>query len=316
MRLVTMDPAEYKNAYQLMKARRNELFARTYQNNQKLVIQAKKVHAQAIKFLENISAQDLNAIKIFLAKENKGVSEVEKTRTMIVFDATCSMGQFLQKLIFTIGTTIESTASVAKDHGISEDVSQIQLVVYRNYNCTEDQLLEFSIWETKSSILRAFLDTIKVAGGLGNEAIEVALSLANQQSENEKISQIILIGDAPANSADEVTSKRKSKHGEKYWKTTKFAKKTTYIDEVQKLKEKKIPVHSFYINESAKSNFTEISDLTGGKCAPLDIYSEAGATTLTNSITETLLRQIGRENGKGDELAEAFRSRAVQSFSE
>jgi len=315
VRLVTFDSVKYNNEYELLDARRNELFARTYKNNEKFVVQAKAIHEQAIKFLQDIAARDLDAIRLFLKKENKGASEMSKSRTMVAIDATFSMDQLLQKTKTTLETTFGNITSTLNDYNIPEDCFQVQLVVYRNYDREEDKLLQFSTWETKPSALRDWLENIKAEGGWGNEAIEVALSHANKQNEKEKISQIILIGDAPANSPDDVAEKRED-YGEDYWETTKFAFKTNYINEVKALKENKIPVHSFYIHEKAKHNFTEISNATGGKCASLDIYSDAGATALTNSITEVLLRQIGKENGKGDELAEAFRNKFMQSFTE
>ena len=72
-------------------------------------------------------------------------------------------------------------------------------------------------WNTKASNLRAFMDTISPEGGWDNEAIEVGLWHAVNESEmQDSISQVILIGDAPANSQDEVTQKRAS-FGENYW---------------------------------------------------------------------------------------------------
>ena len=315
VRLVTLDSVEYKNEYELMNARRNELFAQTYKNNEKCVIEAKEMHIEAMKFLEDISLRDLNAIQLFLIQENKGVSEVKKSRTILATDGTISMDSLHQNTKTTIKKTCSNIAPILKDYGIPEDCFQLQFVVYRNYNSKEDKLLEFSSWETKPNALTPFLESIAVEGGWGNEAIEVALSYANQQHEKEPISQIILIGDAPANSKRDVEVKR-DRFGESYWSTTKFAAKTTYKEEVAKLKQNGIPVHSFYMKESTKENFTEISNATGGKCAPLDIYSDAGATALTNLVTEVLLKQIGEQNGRGDELVEAFRNKVLQSFCE
>jgi hypothetical protein len=51
-----------------------------------------------------------------------------------------------------------------------------------------------------------------------------------------------------------------------------------------------IPVHCFYVEERAKTNFEEISGKTKGRCEYLDINSDAGATLLTDVVTKEILR--------------------------
>jgi hypothetical protein len=53
------------------------------------------------------------------------------------------------------------------------------LAIYRNYNVREELLLENSGWETKSNNLKLFMDKVKVAGGLGEEAVEIGFLFAN-----------------------------------------------------------------------------------------------------------------------------------------
>lgn len=57
---------------------------------------------------------------------------------------------------------------------------EIQIVCYRNYDSSPDEILEISQWETKVEELDKFLDTIHVSGGWGAEAIEIALTHANE----------------------------------------------------------------------------------------------------------------------------------------
>jgi hypothetical protein len=141
------------------------------------------------------------------------------------------------------------------------------------------------------------MNTIGPEGGAGNEAIEIGLWHAVTETEMpDSISQVILIGDAPANSQNEVTQKRAS-FGENYWKGTRFAQPTYYATELKKLKDKKIPIHTFYLTPSAKTNFEEIARETSGRCEALNIHSAQGAESLTNFVTEEVLRKTAGDQG-------------------
>jgi hypothetical protein len=151
-------------------------------------------------------------------------------------------------------------------------------------------------------------------GGDYEEAIEIGLWHANQENEKEEISQVILIGDAPAKAVDQIKEYRKSYGGEEYWKNSKFKQMTFYKDELQKLKNNNIPVHAFYLDNGARSNFEEIARETGGKCESLNINSSMGSDILTNVVTEQILNSIGQARGKGDELVNAYRSKFSKSY--
>jgi hypothetical protein len=144
-----------------------------------------------------------------------------------------------------------------------------------------------------------FLKSIHVEGGWNNEAIEIGLFLANQEID---ISQIVLIGDSPANTKEEVSLKRE--HHSIIWKNSVlFREPTYYMDELVKLKAKNIKVHSFYVDESARSNFGEIANFTSGKCEALDIQSNKGSEDLLNLINIEILDNIG-----GQSLVNAYKT--------
>ncbi len=113
--------------------------------------------------------------------------------------------------------------------------------------------------------------------------------------------KVILIGDAPANSRDEVVSKRKPK--ESIWAMSVFKDIHDYSDELNKLA-KSVKVHAFYVDEFAKANFCEIASKTGGRSAYLDIHTSKGADLLINLVTEEVLNDIG-----GSVLVQAYRSK-------
>ena len=200
----------------------------------------------------------------------------------------------------------ERVKKILVDAKLSEDSFQMQFAVYRNYSNDENTLLQNSIWETKPNNLRAFMEKIGPDGGQGREAIEVGLWHAYNEHQKENISQVILIGDAPANTIDEVTSNRISR-GEAYWSKTKFANKIFWEQEANKLKSSNVPVHAFYVADYAKENFTAIATRTQGRCEFLDVNSPAGADLLTNLVSEVVLNNIGQQNGKGDDLVKAYR---------
>jgi hypothetical protein len=70
-------------------------------------------------------------------------------------------------------------------------------MVYRNYNSPFEEIIEGTTFETTPVNLKRFLDKVQPKGGWGNEALEVLFQCLNKE---EKIDQVILIGDAAPNS--------------------------------------------------------------------------------------------------------------------
>jgi len=144
--------------------------------------------------------------------------------------------------------------------------------------------------------LRSFLnDKLKNDGGQGNEAIEIGLQYANNEilkQEDIPLSLIIIIGDAPPNTPQEVESKRREAAKEEgnmnYWlETEDYKVPTHWSTEIKKLEDSeidKVPVYSFYVlnekvtkvEEAKAALHTEFSKLAvnGGKCSFLDIHNQ------------------------------------------
>lgn len=303
--------------YKTLDVKRNEFFAMTYSTIGDDVDKCRIVHNQSNKFILALygymgSSEDLKVIQGFLNKVNfSNVDEgIVTSRTICLMDATGSMSNLLLKTKTTVAEMFELASKFLEDKGIPVSL-QMQFAVYRNYSNKEEELLQVSSWETKAENLRAFMNRISVSGGLGNEAIEVGLWHAVQESEKpEGISQVILIGDMPANTEKEVLDRRKAYHGgEAYWNTTKFNTLTHYTREVQKLQNKEIPVHTFFVHSCAESNFREIATRTGGSCSPLDVNSVNGAKLLVDAVTTEVIKNVGNSTnpGQGEILAKEFR---------
>jgi len=288
-------------------------FKEQYATNTKAIESAKKAHDLAQQFVENLHKGDIAAVKSFLGEQNKGATNTF-SRTICLMDATGSMSHLLHKAKNTVGTMFERATDILKDNGIA-DCFQIQFAVYRDYDCKVDGILQVSPWETKPDNLRAFMEKISAHGGDDyEEAIEIGLWHANEEAEQEAVSQVILIGDAPAKLQEQINAYRIKYGGESYWSKTKFKSPTFYAVELQKLKEKKVLVHAFFVAKGAETNFREIASQTGGRCQELDINSSNGAQMLTDLVTEEVLRNIGNRKGKGNELVEAYTRKYGKSY--
>jgi hypothetical protein len=85
--------------------------------------------------------------------------------------------------------------------------------------------------------------------------MEIGLYHANKEIKNDKgipLSMIIIIGDAPPNTLEEVEYKRNAKvgyiFGRNYWKDTENYKEPTYWEkELKQIEEAKVQVNSFYL---------------------------------------------------------------------
>lgn len=298
----------YKSVYHLLDDKRTDLFKTQYQANMTFVQQAKQRHDATKSFLLQLNAADINSVRAFLVKENKGANIVaEPSRTVCLMDATGSMTHLLHNCKNTVAIMFQRAIQILKENNISEDSFQIQFVFYRNYNSKEDKILQNSSWETKADNLRVFMNSINVEGGMGNEAIEIGLWHANKENERDHITQVILIGDAPPNTIDEVKQKR-THLGEAYWQKTRFAQNTYYEDELAKLISANVPVHAFFVANYAESVFRQIANRAKGRCELLDINYPSGADMLTNLVTEVILKSIRPD------LVDEYRKTFVKSY--
>ncbi len=115
-------------------------------------------------------------------------------------------------------------------------------------------------------------------------------------NREEKIDQVILIGDAAPNTDSEVVTKR-SRRGEQYWSGKGFPL-TNFENELDKFKKtKNCPVHCFYLG--AQHAFEKISSQTGGKCSPFNLNSPRAADDLTDFVVMNILELIEKNIGQG-----------------
>ncbi|RNA15559.1 helicase carboxy-terminal domain [Brachionus plicatilis] len=234
-----------------------------------------------------------------------------RSKTMVLMDATGSMGHLLNQVKYTICTMFDRAIDILTEYGFSSDSFEIQLAVYRDYDSLKN-VLQTNEWERKPLNLRNFMNNIKANGGADYaEAIEIELWHVNQEIKRFKsgdgVSQVILIGDAPAKSIDSVKEYRKRFGGENFWSKTKFKVPTFYIDELNLLKESEVPVHAFFVENGPEECFSEIARITGGQTGFLDVNSSDGSDKLIDLITPLILGNIETINGNpGNQLSNIF----------
>jgi len=212
-------------------------------------------------------------------------------KTLCCIDATGSMGNLLTQTKQTVDKMFRGAKNYLKNNGYDHESFQMQFCIYRNYDFKEDKVLMLSGWESKPDNLKTFLDSVHAECGWGtNEAVELGLEIASKEAySKDGLCQVILIGDAGANTREEVAYKRSS-NGENYWKTTKMPYPTCWEDEVPKLSSKQVPVFSFYLNNYAKDTFIQISNQTGGKAESLNVNASDAADNLTKVVSSYIVR--------------------------
>ncbi|CAF1187714.1 unnamed protein product [Rotaria sp. Silwood1] len=276
--------------------------------------QCRHDHQESIRFMNALSKGETSIVKSFLTEQNRGADiPLGVSRTILLMDATGSMSNLLSAAKDTVCTMFKRASDILNDEKLSSDAFQMQFVVYRDYDCKADGVLQSSSWETNPTKLRSFMTNIRAYGGGDyEEAIEIGLWHAVQQSaEPDGIAQVILIGDAPAKSSAAIDRDRKATGGESYWNKTNFRNPTHYTSELRKLKDKNIPVHAFYLHDGAKVNFEQIAHETGGNCKFLEINSPEGADLLTDFVTQEILRKAAGNHG--DAAVEVYKAKYVKT---
>ena len=102
------------------------------------------------------------------------------------------------------------------------------------------------------------------------------------------LGQVLLIGDAPPNTPDEVLRKRDDHGGAAYWAAAPFAAAVSAAAEAEALRARGVPVHAFYVRrgEDVQREFEGLSRATGGGAGFLDIDSAEGARLLTDTVAQ------------------------------
>jgi hypothetical protein len=130
--------------YKYLDEKRNKFFNLQYAENTKYVENIKEKHNLTSQFIENIFKGEINLVKDFILKENKGSETESESKTLILMDATGSMSLLLDQTKKTLETMFQRVSDVLKENNFSSNSFQIKIAVFRNYNSSQDTILEVS----------------------------------------------------------------------------------------------------------------------------------------------------------------------------
>jgi len=318
------------DAFEVLNAARQNFFTKDFEKSGDSKGSDDYYHNQAMDFRQALAlavqspkpaerAGSLEKVKQFLQKMNGSslpppvIRPIK--RTLVLLDATGSMGSSIDACKKKIEEVI------ARAHQILEKAEldacfELQFASFRNYDQDPPQLLSCSNWEKNPTNLKSFISHVRAFGGTHEEeAIEVALQYANLEHSRNPISQVILIGDAPSNTKDQVAGGRSGRsRGCKLspltWKGTSMADQTFWEDECVKLRANGIPVHAFHVNKrpNVVENFKQISQKAGedGVCQFLDIASDQGANFLCDLLSRRILDSLGEGEEEKKKLASIY----------
>ncbi|KAL4496497.1 hypothetical protein ABPG72_014727 [Tetrahymena utriculariae] len=266
-------------------------------------------HKQSETFLTLLKNSKQAEVKKYLLQLNLGSKESQISKTLIALDATGSMSGLITQAKNTIQTTFEQARDILQEKGYDPQCFLVMISFFRSYSSKWDGIFQTTAWENNADKLRSFLQTVEATGGTDpGEAVEVGLWWANKQNDESPINQVIVLGDQPANLENEAQYHR-DKFGQSYWDTTPLKGVSYYVPECNKLKIQNVPVHTFYLNNRAKNIYEDISNITGGQSAWLDIKSDRSAKILTQVLVEQILIDIGKEDGRSEELVMAYKAK-------
>ena len=317
IRAADADKMTSKNEiYDTLNSKRNTLFEAAYITSLEGASSIKEDDMKSNGFLQHLWNGDMAAANSFLLGINaKTLTSASTTsRTLVLMDATGSMSNLLGKAKNTVKQMFTRTYNCLKEKGDTTGV-QMQFACYRNYNGGPEQLLEHSPWASEPDRLYTFMDSVGATGGSyidGYEAVEIGLWHANEEADrlrasddgegDDGLTQVILIGDMPPNTVEDVERLRESHRRKGHsWATTKYKHPTHEAEQIERLKAQHtndgtpIPVHAFYVDDDARSSFTRIAEATGGECQHLEVDTDRGAADLTRAVAKNILVGIGGE---------------------
>jgi len=309
-----VDDARSQNQmFSVMQAKRNAKFVQQYASRGIFVDNARLEHRRAVEFLQHLRQGDVAAVSRFLLHHNLGTF-ASTSRTIVLMDATYSMSDLLEQTKLTVQDLFHRAEIVLEEAGLDPKCFELQCAVYRNYNA--EHVIQASSWENKAANLRDWINRIRVDGGMGPEAVECGLWHCNQEAEQRDIAQVILIGDAPPQSAAIVNKLRRTcaprgTSPDTYWLPL-VGPVTDWRCALDKLISKNIRVHTLPIGSYPATEFAEIAQLAGGRSEPLDISTPERAQALTDILTESVLHNAG--GARGNELVQAYRAKFARSY--
>ena len=285
--------------YKVLDEKRKILNKKEYDDFTKIANYNNDTHKNSVKFIKEACTKknkfSENELASYLMDWNKTFDNIASgnCRTMIVFDATGSMGSLFSKLIILLYEVFKRVEKILKDGGKQSLGSLIKIGIYRNYGISVNDIYECSNFSSDPVELNAYISSKTVKGGLGNECVECALQNVNFTHTQTSIDQVVLIGDADANTVEEARDRRGN--NESIYKGSLIENPTNYKKELEVLKKNKIIVNSFCMKSYILPTFKEISDQTGGSCNLLNVENDKDIDLMVNVVSKEILKKLGGE---------------------
>jgi len=284
-----------------------------FKNNLDIIEKVNERHLDSMNLIENIKKVNKEEIKNHILKFNKGVNlSPFVARTKIYIDATSSMEILIEKLKLVIIIIFKKLTEILRNNHIRENSFSVQIILFRNYDVSKEEILVPSGWEMKFDNLTKFLNESQCKGGWEKEAIELCLNDAVKESK--KLTNIIIFSDSASNNKKLTFLKRSSlqdtytqngMNPSEYWNNTEFKNVLDVDEELEKFKEKKIPIYGFYVlNENkqlkdkldAEAFFRKITNKTNGIFEKVNLEQENEADRLAKLISEPIIKAIGEHH--------------------
>lgn len=291
------------NLYDGLNEVRVNKFVKTYEGLDKKMDEAREVlHKPSMELweqLHNIHSDDdrKNAIRLLRALNKVPVTKARGSKTLVLIDATGSMSGTIDGVKACVTDVMTNFDKALNENGLDKGSVSVQLAVYRNYLDGVDKLFSHSKWSSDPSDLLGWISGIHADGGCnsdGHEAVEVGLCHALRE---DGVTQVVIMGDVPPNLPHTIASKVAQNdlehiHSSQFYHP--FQSADTYI---QRLAEKKIPVHCFYVAHYAESSFRKMANDTKGTSGFLNVRDrETASKSLFTLFGNTVMTDVAGDD--------------------
>jgi len=300
---------KYTNEYEMMIEKRNEYNETIFKNKIESLEQAIYIHQESKNLIDFIKEKNQKEIESLILKFNQAKNlKGSIVRTKIYLDAT--MINLIEKFKSILIDIFNNISESLKKLNIEESTFSIEIVLFSNYTCSKEKIMISSGWQTNSDCLIKFLKENESIKKTGYKAIELCLFDASK--EIEKLTNIFICSDSAGFSKSQVIATRENYdesfhlrglNPKDYWNKSEFSKVVDYMEELEKLKKKKIPIFAFYIDDVKKEEklkneaemyFKTLKQETDGEYEILNFERDNEYERLTKLISKPILRAIAQ----------------------
>jgi flagellin-specific chaperone FliS len=306
-----------KRLYEYINQQRVQTFNANYPEKVKTVVASAAEHEASMEFIQHLTECHRSAAsRTFCHNRIKQLNSClsdnsndldddasRARRTVILLDGTLSMALALNLTKLRLNVVFHRAFQVIAEHLGPDTGFQMLLGVYRNYNVDQDwKLFQATDFESSPTNLVRFLGDVRVAGGLGAEAVELGLAHVVRMNEVMPVGQVVIIGDVRGHTREESDIRRANRDRRL---TLQRWPDAVYFDDVkQQLEDAGVRINTVYVptdhdSPARRQGFHAMRTADGFQTDLQDLHQnlEESAAILTDSITRSILELLGRERG-------------------